>query len=65
VLLLYAVGLGEVYSLVAIAMESSSGSSLSMVAAGLAVAAILLFAELLAVEEVEETDAEGNRAEDS
>ncbi len=64
VLLLYAIGLGEAYSLVAVAKQSSSGSSLSMVAAGLAVAAILLFAELLAVEEGEKTDAEGDRDKD-
>ena len=64
VLLLYAIGLGEAYSLVAVAEHSSSGSSLSMVAAGLAVAAILLFAELLAVEEDEKTDAKGNRGEE-
>jgi len=58
VLLLYAIGLGEVYGLVALAKGSSSGSSLSLVAAGLAAAAILLFAELLALEEGKKGGAE-------
>ena len=60
VLLLYAVGLGEVYSLLALAKGSPPGSSLSLVAAALAVAAILLFAELLALEESEQPSPEGN-----